>query len=102
MKQNKDQTSVLIWAATAVFFLYILFRLKVLEDIGQAAYIPGLALLCLAAQIANHEQAAVALRKKSPNLAQKQSKSSKLARVKFYTKFSQTQISHNKPMRKKC
>ncbi len=67
MKQNKDQTSVLIWAATAVFFLYILFRLKVLEDIGQAAYIPGLALLCLAAQIANHEQAAVALRKKSPN-----------------------------------
>ncbi len=67
MKQNKDQTQVLIWAVIAVSFLYILFRLKVLEDIGQSAYIPGLALLCLAVQVVNHEQAAVALRKRSPN-----------------------------------
>ena len=67
MKQNKDQTQVLIWAVIAVSFLYILFRLKVLEDIGQSAYIPGLALLCLAVQVVNHDQAAVALRKRSPN-----------------------------------
>ena len=67
MKQNKDQTQVLIWAVIAVSFLYILFRLKVLEDIGQSAYISGLALLCLVVQIVNHEQAAVALRKRSPN-----------------------------------
>ena len=67
MKQNKDQTQVLIWAMLAAGFLYLLFRLQLLENIGHSVYIPVVAICCLAVQILNHEQAAVALRKRSPN-----------------------------------
>ncbi len=67
MRQNKEQTQVLLWAAISAIFLYLLFQLRVMEDIGHSPFIPWLALLLLAMQVVNHEQAAISLRKKAPN-----------------------------------
>ncbi|RRD93758.1 hypothetical protein EII17_11220 [Clostridiales bacterium COT073_COT-073] len=67
MKQEKEQTQVLLWTATLSLFLFVVFRLKIFENIEQIPYLPWIAVFLLSAQLINHEQAAISLRKKSPN-----------------------------------
>lgn len=71
MKQTrdhtKDQSQILIRIGTAMAFLFVVFRLNMMENIGHSPYLPYVAIGLMILQLFNHEQASISLRKKSPN-----------------------------------
>lgn len=66
-KNERDQTQTLLWTATATAFLFISFRMRIMEDIGHSPYLPWIAVGLLLLQLVNYELASVSLRKKSPS-----------------------------------
>lgn len=66
-KQEKGQTKVLLWNGIIAVFLFVSFKLRILENVGESEYIRVIVLICLLLQMANHIWSTWSLHKKQLN-----------------------------------